>query len=440
MKTLSTILLCIFLAGAFHAVGQTYTLDDCIRIALENNQQFKNSQLDATAADYMIKEVKSELLPTINLGGQYQYYQDMPSQYAPASAFGGPEGQFNKLTLAMRQTTTAQLQVTQNVYNQAVFTGLKAAKVMQEASLLQVDYTRENLIYNVSATFYSVQVLQDNLKRLADNISNLERTVQVNESLKANEIVPENVHSRMLINLENLRNQFENQQLLLDKNMTSLKTLLNVEDAFTIVQFDYQSDYLEPEAGDIMQRTDIRLQHAQVRLAEFDKRSVLAAYYPTLTNSFHVGYAGYYDSFAPFQQINNDWIKSSYMQLTLRIPVFDGFKKHHQVRQKEIAVQKNINTLSSLKSNASKEVEDAMNNYQTNKTLLASNKKSLDLAEQLFTSSQQDYESGLTSITEFLNAQNDLTNARTNYSNALLNLKLAELSLKKANGTLLTHY
>ncbi|MBA4056842.1 MAG: hypothetical protein C0490_19165, partial [Marivirga sp.] len=84
-----------------------------------------------------------------------------------------------------------------------------------------------------------------------------------------------------------------------------------------------------------------------------------------------------------------------------------------------------------------KEVKDAMENYIMNKNLLVSNKKSLELAEQLFSSSQGEYESGITSITEFLNAQSDLSAARTNYSNALLNLMLAELSLKKANGTLL---
>jgi outer membrane protein TolC len=172
-------------------------------------------------------------------------------------------------------------------------------------------------------------------------------------------------------------------------------------------------------------------------LSEYDKKSIIAGYSPILTNSFTFGYAGYYDEFSPFNQINNDWIKSSYIQMTLKIPVFDGFRKHNQIKQKEITIQKDLNTLSMMKSSANKEVEDATKNYLTNKTLWTNNKKSLDLAAQLFASSQSDYENGLTSITEFLNAQNDLSNARTNYSTALLNLKLAELSLKKANGTLI---
>ena len=440
MRKLSKVmLLCALTISALEVAAQQYSLEECLRIAQENNQQLQNSKLDVTASDYVIKEMKSELLPTINLGGQFQYYKDLPSQYAPASAFGGPEGEYNKLTLNMRQTTSASVQVTQNLYNQTVFTGLKAAAIFQEASVFQVNLTRENLVYNVTATYYSIQVLNDNLKRLSENISNLEKTINVNKVLKDNELVSDNIHNRMLINLENLRNEYENQKLLQDKNMTLLKNLMNIDitQRVSVYAFDYSAELVEPATGDISQRPDIQLQKSQVRLSQYDKKTVVAGYSPVLTNSFTFGYAGYYDEFSPFKQINNDWIRSSYMQLTLKIPVFDGFRKHHQVKQKEIAIQKDLNTLSMMKSNATKEVEDATKNYQTNKNLWMSNKKSLELAEQLFTSSQSDYESGLTSITEFLDAQNDLSNARTNYSGALLNLKLAELSLKKANGTLL---
>jgi outer membrane protein TolC len=423
-----------------HGVSaQTYTLQDAVRAALNNNQQLLNSRLDMNAADYQIKEIKSALLPTIDITGQLLYYNDLPEQYAPSSAFGGPSGEYTKITLGMAQTTSGNVQIRQDLYNQAIHVGVKAAKATREASALQEMVTRESIVYNVTATFYSVQVLSDNLERLAENITNLEKTTQINAVLKENEIVSANVHNRMLINLENLRNQYDNQKLLLDKNITQLKYLMNVDisSEIKVASFDYTEAISIADTDDIGQRPDIMLQQAQLKLSEFDKKSVAAGYYPVLSNSATFGYNSYYDSFAPHKQINSDWIKTSYFALTLKIPVFDGFKKQNQLRQKEIAIQKNLNTLSMMKSSASKELIDAKQNYITNKNLLISNKKSLDLAEELFTSSQSEYESGITSITEFLNAQNDLTTARTNYSNALLNLKLAELSLKKANGTLL---
>jgi outer membrane protein TolC len=305
---------------------------------------------------------------------------------------------------------------------------------------MQEMVTRESVVYNVASTFYSVQVLSDNLLRLSENIRNLEKTTQINSVLKENEIVSANVHNRMLINLENLRNQYDNQKLLLDKNLTLLKYLMNVSiDAdVAVAPFNYTETFSVDVSDDINQRPDIMLQQAQLKLSEYDKKSIAAGYFPVLSNTANFGYTGYYDSFAPHKQVNGDWIKTSSFALSLKIPVFDGFKKQNQLRQKEIAIQKNLNTLSMMKSSADKELTDAKVNYITNRNLLESNKKSLDLAEQLFTSSQGEYENGITSITEFLNAQNDLTTARTNYSNALLNLKLAELSLKKANGSLVS--
>ncbi len=433
--------LVLFAASCQSVIAQTYTLEQCIRAALNNNQQLTNSRLDMSSAEYRIKEIKSALLPTIDLTGQLLYYNDLPAQYVPSSAFGGPSGEYTKFTMGMAQTTSGNIQLKQDLYNQSIGVGLKAAKATLEASAMQEMVTRESIVYNVASTYYSVQVLSDNLQRLSENIRNLEKTTHINAVLKENEIVSANVHNRMLINLENLRNQYDNQKLLFDKNVTLLKHLMNVDmtTEMAVAPFDYTEAISVSPSDDITGRPDIMLQEAQLKLSEYDKKSIAAGYYPVLSNTANFGYSSYYDTFAPHKQINSDWIKTSSFALTLKIPVFDGFKKSNQLKQKEIAIQKNLNTLSMMRSSASKELIDARENYSTNKKLLESNKKSLDLAEQLFTSSQGEYESGITSITEFLNAQNDLTTARTNYSNALLNLKLAELSLKKANGTLLTN-
>lgn len=442
MKTTPTLLVILFLTISTMANSQQRSLEECIRIALNNNEHIKNGQLDVTSSSYQIKEAKSALLPQVNLIGQYSYYMELPSQYAPASAFGGPEGEYSKMTLNLAQTTSANIQSSINLFNQSVFTGLQAAKTIQTTSTLQLSLTKENLIYNVAATYYTIQILQDNLSRLRENIDNLEKTVKINESLKNNELVSANVHNRLLVNLENLKNQYEFQRLSLDKNETLLKYLMNVDirDTISVAAFDYTEILEEPVMADIQNRPDIKLQQAQIELAKLEKKNVIAGYYPVLSAGMQYGVTGYYDQFSPGSQINNDWIKSSAFSVSLKIPLFDGFQKQFKARQKEVSIQKNFNTLSLMKSNAEKEVSDAIENYTSNSNQVISSKKSLELAEQLFTTSQSEFENGLTSTTELLNAQNDLSSARTNYSNALLNLKLAELSWKKASGTLLADY
>lgn len=441
MKSTPTFFATLFLMISSAAFSQQLTLDDCIRLALENNEQVKNSKLDVQSSEFQVKEAKSALLPTMNLNTNYLYYMDVPSQYAPASAFGGPDGEYSKLVLNLPQTTTVSLQSQQILFDQSVFTGLKAARVVREASQVRLALTQEDVIYNVTATYYTVQILQDNLVRLQENIVNLEKTVKINESLKNNELVSANVHNRLLINLENLRNQFENQRLAYEKNLTLLTFLINTHsEKITVEPFNYDETVMLSGTAEINQRPDIQLQEKQIRIAEYDKKYVAAGYYPQLVGVSSFGFASYNDRFNPAEQINSDWIKNSSISLALKIPVFDGFRKSYQIKQKQVDIQKHTNTLSMMKANAEKEVTDAIENYLTNSNQVTSNKKSLDLAEQLFATSQSEFENGLTSTTDFLNAQNDLSSARTNYSNALLNLKLAELSWKKASGTLLTAY
>lgn len=429
---------CLVMCIQLHA--QTYSVDECVKLALENSPDIKNRELAVEAATYHIREVKSALLPTVNLTGQTLYYRDLPAQYAPASAFGGPEGSYQKLTLSMAQTTSLNIQMTQNLYNHAAITGLKAARVYQEAVVIKAEMGKEDLAYSVMATYYSIQVLNENLDRLRENIENLEKTTALSKVLKDNDLVSGNSYNRMQINLENLRNQYETQKLVQSENITLLKFLMNVEvgRSLQLEGFNYSGVLKDSAQTDISQRSDIRLQQVNIRLAHFDKKVIAAGYYPTLTNTFSYGYTGYYDSFSPFKQINDDWIKTSYIALTLRVPVFDGFQKKNQLRQKEIAIRQNMNSLESLKLSANKEIEDALQNYTINKTLFRNTSSSLTLAEQLFSSSRTEYENGITSLTDLLNAQNDLSNARNNYSSALLNLRLAELALRKANGTIIS--
>ncbi len=439
MKTQKTtrILMVLLLVAVAPAFGQTYSLDDCIRITLQNNQELRNSRLDEKETAYKVGEVKSGLMPTVAFANSFQYYTQVPGQYAPASNFGGKDGDYVKMRLNMPQTMSTSLQVSQSLFNKQVFSGLHAAREGMALARLGTNLTEETLVYQVSAAFYTVQVLHDTQARLKQNIHNLESTVKVNEELVKTDIVASNVHNRLLINLENLRNQYENQQLELIRNHNMLKYLmaLDMNDSIAVPPLDLAAASVIEEGG-IAQRPDIRVQESQLRLAHLERKTVAAGYFPVASVGFSTGYSAYNNDFKPGKAIYNDWVPYSMFSLSMKFTLFDGMQRKNQLRQKDVEIQKNMNKLDMMKLSADREIRDARENYRVNSIQLKSNQMNLELAEKLFASAQGDYENGLTSVTEFLNAQTDLSNARTNYSVALLNCKLAELSLKKASGTL----
>lgn len=429
----------ILLAISAVSFGQQLSLEECIRISLENNLTVKNSKLDIESTEHKVSEAKAGLLPTVDLNGQYQYYLEVPAQLIPASTFGGTAGEYSAVKLGVPQNTSANVQVSQTLFNQKVMIGLKAAKAGRSYSNVQLTLTKEDIVYNVTSTYYNIQVVSDNLNLLQSNITNMDKTVKTNETLRKNEIVSNSTYKRLLINLENLRNEYENQKINQTKYYNLLKYLMNVPltDSVEVMPFDFNAALEDVQPGDINQRPDIRLQQEQIKLYELDKKSTISGYYPTLSANFFYGYTAYNNEFAPFEAINNQWFNSSYFTLSLKIPVFDGFTKKYQVKQKSVTLQKSVNSLADMRQKADREILDAMNNYTSNKNLLSNSKRGLDLAEQLFKDANIEYNNGLISITDLLDVQDDLSDARNNYSTALVNLKIAELDVKKANGQLI---
>jgi len=64
-------------------------------------------------------------------------------------------------------------------------------------------------------------------------------------------------------------------------------------------------------------------------------------------------------------------------------------------------------------------------------------RENMRLAERVYAISQEQYQKGIISLTDLLNAESSLSDAQTNHSLALVQMKISELEYMKANGTLL---
>ena len=60
----------------------------------------------------------------------------------------------------------------------------------------------------------------------------------------------------------------------------------------------------------------------------------------------------------------------------------------------------------------------------------------MKLAEEIYVSTQEQYNGGIVSLSELMNAETALKEAQNNYLRALVQVKLAELELLKASGNI----
>jgi outer membrane protein TolC len=428
----------LLLLGAQLQAQKMYTLDECIQQTLTNNLQVKNSRLDEQTVNSQITEAKSGFLPSVDLNGQYQYYITIPSMLVPAEMFGGAKGQYAAISFSSKQTTTANIQVSQVLYNQKVFIALKAAQTAKNVTALQMTKTKEDLIYNVSAVYYNLQVLNENLAMLDSNIVSMNKLLAINKVLETNNILSKSAYKRLEINYENLKNERQNLSLTGEKAANLLKFLMGLPmtEDIKINSFDSKDSKLVIGVANVENRTDIQLMNKQIEIAGLEKKIALADFYPSLAGMYNYGLTGYNNEFSLTKTINDSWIKGSYVGLQLRVPIFSGFSRMQKVKQKEFGIQKAKNSYELVKQSALKEVSDATNNYMSMSNSFENTKRSLALAKELFANSDTEYKNGIISISDLLLIQNDLTTARNNYSNAMINLRLAEIELRKSKGEL----
>src|SRR5690606_35185581 len=136
--------------------------------------------LQIKKAEYKIDEAKAGALPQISATAGITYN---PVIQESLLEFGG-----ERITAQLGQPwgSTASVQLQQAIFDQRVFTGLKAAKSTREFYVLNAQLTNEQIIENVATAYYQVFVQEENLKTVEASYANTEKVRNVIKSLVDN--------------------------------------------------------------------------------------------------------------------------------------------------------------------------------------------------------------------------------------------------------------
>jgi len=445
MKKLS--LVSIFLSAmVFNSIAQRpYTLQECIDTALQKSLQLKSDNYDLAKTQAGIGEAYSSLLPSVNASGSYQYYFKLQKQLIPADAFGGAAGKYTAASLSTPQSKSLGVQLNQPLFNASSLIALKAAKVAVGLNELQIRSSKEDLVYNVSATYYNIQSILKQQALVQENLANDEALLRVTSDQFKAGLATQTDLDRLTVQRDNTQATLQNTGNSLEKQYNMLKLLMNVplESNISVMQDAYDESGTvanqEKTDVDLTQKTNYQQIQENKKVADLQRRNIKAGYLPSLSLGANYGLAGYNSTANPFKNLNSTWYPSSYINLSLSIPLFDGFRKKYQIRQQEIAIRKyDVQAEQTMQQNK-KDVADAYADLKSNYITLQSQKRNLALAQKVLTDINTQYKSGLVKLTDAINSQSELETAQNNYITALINIKQAELDLKKANGTLLNN-
>jgi len=431
---------------ALNGIAQRpYTLQECIDTALQKSLQLKSDNYDLAKTRAGIGEAYSSLLPSVNASGSYQYYFKLQKQLIPASAFGGQAGEYQVTSLSTPQNKSLGVQLNQTLFNASSLIALKAAKVAVNLNELQIRSSKEDLVYNVSATYYNIQSILKQQGLVENNLATNEALLKVTSDQFKAGLATQTDLDRLTVQRDNTRASLQNTINSLEKQYNMLKLLMNipVESDIAVIKDEYDEEgtpAIRQHADfDLTQKTNYKQVLENKKVADLQRRNIKAGYLPSLSLGANYGIYGYNSNANPFKNLNNTWYPASYISLSLSIPIFDGFRKKYQIRQQEIVIRKyDVQAEQTLQQNR-KDVADAYADLKSNYITLQNQKRNLALAQTVLADINTQYKSGLVKLTDAINSQSELETAQNNYVNALINIKQAELNLKKANGALLNN-
>ena len=423
---------------------ETVTLKQAIEYALQNKADAQNAKLDVRNADYQIMEAKAGALPKINGVANITYNPILQTTALDAGAFSGGPSNIQLITLGQKWNAGAGVQLSQALFNQQVFIGLKAAKSTKEFYQLNAQLTEEQIIERVSNAYFQVFTIQQKKETLESSYSSTEKARNIIKSLYDNGLAKKIDLDRTNVNLTNINTVLKQQQNAINQAENALKFYMGmpIENKIELVKADMEiTPHLLDETVASDERSEVKILNKQKELLQYNKKAVEAAYYPTVNLNANYSWQGLGDKFPLTNGKKNGvyWADYSAITLGVNIPIFNGFATKARVEMAQIELDKLDVNLKDTKLGLDLAYQNAKSQIENSLLALENQKANVSLAETVTTNTKNNYQYGLATLTELLEAENALVEAKNNYSNAILEYKIAEIQYYKAKGELKTY-
>lgn len=356
------------------------TLNDCIKIALENNHRIKASREDINIAEAQKKQAESGYWPQINANALYSLTNQDPMFILPGFKMNLPPISIMGYTLNMNDIDVPQedikLMDKQNVHasinlTYPLYTGGKVQALNREAesgiTIARQNYRKSSLEveYNVKRLYYAVILAQKIYKIGTDALDRLKVTLELTESLYKN-------GSGKTTKLDYLKNKVIVDQVktLVDevkKNITTakeaLKFTMGTNEKFnlpdTAIPFDTlnrNENYLLGQAYN--DNPDWSKLNSAVSIYKAKIDEAYSNYLPSVAiiGSFNQNFNSYKYG------ITNEANSSIWMiGLGAEVPIFNGFRTRNEVDEAEAELKKISEQKSLLHDAIAFQIKDAIN-------------------------------------------------------------------------------
>jgi outer membrane protein TolC len=432
----------LFLVFCLPLFGQSYSLKRAIEFAKQNNSNIKIANLNSELSDKKVKEQIGSGLPQIDFTGTLEDNLKIQTQLLPGAMFGSTE-EFIPVKFGTKYNLSAGIELTQKVFDYSFWVGLDAAKLNSRLSEQNIRQTGEDIIYSVAAAYYKTLVVQKQFENLKAILDASEETLKSTGLKYQNGMAKKIDVDKIRVSYNNTRAQVKQAELNYKQALNNLKFEMGIPVDSTITISDSISENIHGAFLNALQtrdnvyenRIDYQILKTNLSLYQAEKSDNIGSFLPTLSFTADYSYQAQRSEFNFFDS-DKEWFNSSSIGLTLNIPIFSGFQKYAKVEQSNLNIKIAEENLKLSEQSIKVEISNYEIQYRSALDNSQYEKENLVLAESVFNNTQVEFNQGVGSPLDLIQAESSLREAQNIYYTKLLELYVAGLDLEKSKGTL----
>ncbi len=426
---------------------ENYTLEQCVEYAIQNRVEVKNAELDNRIAKARVGEVRAQGLPQVSASLSLIDNYKVPVSFLPAQILNpqAPEGDFVAVAFQTQFAGQSKIELQQLIFSGSYILGLKAASTYTQLSEKQITQSKIDIAESVSKAYYSLLINRERLGLLKQNYNRIDTVYQQTKALYENGFAEKIEADRLKVSANNIKMEIQNFERLIELSQMLLKFQMGLEqedkltvsgslEKLEINESDALVSQINPE-----QRIEFSLLQTQKELNLLQIKEYKARYLPTL--SFFANYGANMGSaeakdLVPFA--SDRWVANGAFGISLNIPIFDSFQKHHLIQQEKFNLMKTENQMNDFSRVVNLQVSQSQVTLKNSIDQLKFQEENMNLAKEIFRVTKIKYEEGVGANLEVVEAETAYKEAQTNYYSALYDAMIAKIDMEKAQGTLYT--
>ena len=432
---------CILLLGMFAlassalnaqttAVSDTMMLsvDDCVKIALNENPTIKIADMEITRVDYSKKETIGQLFPNISFSAAYS------RTLAKQTMYMNNGGQTMAIKMGRDNTHNTGFNASMPLISVALWKSIKLSdnQILQNIEASRT--SRISLINQVKNAYYALLLAYDSYDVLVENHATAKVNADIYEKKFKNGTASEFDVLRSSVAVKNIEPSIIEAQNSIRSLELQLKVLMGMDVNQGIKPNTSLSDFKSTMYADVMTMNSDLSMNADLRKLDLQtdylKKAIdvqKASWLPTLSAT--IGYNWYSMSDgSPFK--NFTWSPNSSVGLSLSWTLFNGGQRYYKQKQAELSYKEMAWQRDNLSRTLEMQRQIQLDNIQKNVKQIETCTASVEQAVKANQIQEKSFKIGASTYLDLRDSEDALMSSKLAYYQAIYNYLVAKSDLE----------